>query len=100
MNDLDPALPGPTQAALETSPASEPLFDAPAEVMAQPSVPELAIPEPPTELTEPREGVWVRMGREVMTGLQTLVSAAGYATLIVTFGVQVARLDGLGMAPA
>src|SRR5712671_3521815 len=99
MNDLDPALPAPDEPALETSPASEPLFDTPAEVVAQSSVPELAIPEPPVELTEPREGVWVRMGREVMTGLQTLVSAAVYATLIVTFGVQVARVDGLSMAP-
>jgi hypothetical protein len=31
------------------------------------------------------------MGREVVTGFQTLVSAAVYATLIVTFGFQVAR---------
>src|SRR4029077_7746978 len=53
----------------------------------------------PLEPAEPRENVWVRMGREVMTGLQTLVSAAVYATLIVTFGVQVARVDGLSMAP-
>jgi len=99
MNDLDPALPDPTEAALETSAASEPLFDMPAEVVAQPPISELPISESPAELTEPREGVWVRMGREVMTGLQTLVSAAVYATLIVTFGVQVARVDGLSMAP-
>jgi len=44
-------------------------------------------------------GPWQRMGREVVAGLQTLVSAAVYATLIVTFGVQVARVDGLSMAP-
>src|SRR5204862_4498591 len=31
-------------------------------------------------------GSWTRMGRETVSGLQTLVSAAGYATLIVTFG--------------
>src|SRR5580765_3194089 len=99
MNDLDPALPDPTEAALETSAASEPLFDMPAEVVAQPPISELPIAEPAAEMTEPREGVWVRMGREVMTGLQTLVSAAVYATLIVTFGVQVARVDGLSMAP-
>jgi len=101
MNDFDPALPAPTEAALDTSPASEPLFDppAPAEVVAQPSFPELVVPESQPEPIEPREGLWVRMGREVMTGLQTLVSAAVYATLIVTFGVQVARVDGLSMAP-
>ncbi len=44
-------------------------------------------------------GPWKRMGREIVAGLQTLVSAAVYATLIVTFGVQVARVDGLSMAP-
>ena len=40
-----------------------------------------------------------RMGREILAGVQTLVSAAVYATLIVTFGFQVARVDGLSMAP-
>jgi signal peptidase I len=44
-------------------------------------------------------GPWTRMGREIISGLQTLVSAAVYATLIVTFGFQVARVDGLSMAP-
>jgi signal peptidase I len=44
-------------------------------------------------------GPWQRMGHEIMAALQTLVSAAVYATLIVTFGVQVARVDGLSMAP-
>ena len=34
-----------------------------------------------------------------MAGVKTLVSAAVYATLIVTFGFQVARVDGLSMAP-
>src|SRR5262249_40341854 len=42
---------------------------------------------------------WARMGREVASALQTLVSAAVYATIIVTFGFQVARVDGLSMAP-
>jgi signal peptidase I len=50
---------------------------------------------------EPGEtiGPWRRMGQEIVAGLQTLVSAAVYATLIVTFGFQVARVDGLSMAP-
>jgi signal peptidase I len=42
---------------------------------------------------------WTRIGREIVSGFQTLVSAAVYATLIVTFGFQVARVDGLSMAP-
>jgi signal peptidase I len=39
------------------------------------------------------------MGSEILAGVQTLISAAVYATLIVTFGFQVARVDGLSMAP-
>jgi signal peptidase I len=39
------------------------------------------------------------IGREVFAWLRTLVSAAVYATLIVTFGFQVARVEGLSMAP-
>ncbi len=52
-------------------------------------------------VAEPVEalGPWRRMGHEIVAGLQTLVSAAVYATLIVTFGFQVARVDGLSMAP-
>jgi signal peptidase I len=46
-----------------------------------------------------RNAPWVHLGQEVMAGVQTLVSAAVYATLIVTFGFQVARVDGLSMAP-
>jgi signal peptidase I len=52
-----------------------------------------------TDARAPRENLWVRMGREIASGVQTLVSAAVYATLIVTFGFQVARVDGLSMAP-
>jgi signal peptidase I len=44
-------------------------------------------------------GAWRRMGQEIVAGVQTLLSAAVYATLIVTFGFQVARVDGLSMAP-
>jgi signal peptidase I len=51
------------------------------------------------EPAAPSESAWIRVGREVMAGVKTLVSAAVYATLIVTFGFQVARVDGLSMAP-
>jgi signal peptidase I len=68
--------------------------------LAAPPAPE---PEPtPTILEPPIESgasAWIRMGHEIMAGVQTLVSAAVYATLIVTFGFQVARVDGLSMAP-
>jgi signal peptidase I len=42
---------------------------------------------------------WRRVGGELLAGAKTLLSAAVYATLIVTFGFQVARVDGLSMAP-
>ena len=42
---------------------------------------------------------WTRLGAELVAGVQTLFSAGVYATLIVTFGFQVARVDGLSMAP-
>jgi signal peptidase I len=62
------------------------------EVPAPAFVPRLP-PEPPGP------GTWERIGGDVLSGVQTLFSAAVYATLIVTFGVQVARVDGLSMAP-
>ncbi len=39
------------------------------------------------------------IGAEVIAWVKTLASAAVYATLIVTFGVQVARVEGQSMAP-
>src|SRR2546427_801734 len=101
MNDSDQALPGPpgSPRSIDISPASELLFDTHSEPVPQAPVPDLVLLQSDAEPTEPRESLWMRMGREFMTGLQTLVSAAVYATLIVTFGVQVARVDGLSMAP-
>jgi signal peptidase I len=40
-----------------------------------------------------------RLGEEVFAWFKTLASAAVYATLIVTFGFQVARVEGQSMAP-
>jgi len=53
----------------------------------------------PAAPAAPVESPWRRFGNEALAGLKTLVSAAVYATLIVTFGFQVARVDGLSMAP-
>jgi signal peptidase I len=76
----------PTLAAVDTP--SEPGIYAP-----PPALP------PDAGAQAERVGSWARMGHEIVSGLQTLVSAAVYATLIVTFGFQVARVDGLSMAP-
>ncbi len=40
-----------------------------------------------------------RMANDVLAWLKTLTSAAVYATVIVMFGCQVARVDGQSMAP-
>ena len=40
-----------------------------------------------------------RIGEEFVAWIKTLASAAVYATLIVTFGFQVARVEGQSMAP-
>ena len=68
----------------------------------EPLTPETAMVLGPRPLAAPVESWsdrWARAGLEIVSGLQTLVSAAVYATLIVTFGFQVARVDGQSMAP-
>jgi signal peptidase I len=58
-----------------------------------------ALPDPSGPVPPAEPSAWTRAGQEIVAGLKTLVSAAVYATLIVTFGFQVARVDGLSMAP-
>jgi len=74
----------------DSEPMSVPM---PLPVQEPAAAPVVAPPEAP--VADP----WARIGREIASGIQTLVSAAVYATLIVTFGFQVARVDGLSMAP-
>jgi signal peptidase I len=59
--------------------------------MATPADPRLAI--------DRRSVVAGRIADEFVAWLKTLASAAVYATLIVTFGFQVARVEGQSMAP-
>jgi signal peptidase I len=89
----------PSETLPDTSPlALEPM---PAGAVAVPatSYDAVAAPHPTPDAPVDLSLAWRRMGREIVSGLQTLVSAAVYATLIVTFGFQVARVDGLSMAP-
>jgi signal peptidase I len=74
---------------------------APLEVTEPPSPATLVLTEPDAAPPLPADldSIWVRGGREIVAAVKTLVSAAVYATLIVTFGFQVARVDGLSMAP-
>jgi len=100
----DSAIPEPF-AGTEPALAPEPVEIAPSDNAEAPALAVLATPAPVTELpqpliAEPTLGeTWRRVGTEVLSGVQTLFSAAVYATLIVTFCFQVARVDGLSMAP-
>ncbi len=113
MNDADAAAVG-----MDAHVMPEPIDEAGLAVsVAESDAPPLEVPEThtqstalpstastvPSTVTEVQEvepiSPWSRIGREILSGLQTLVSAAVYATLIVTFGFQVARVDGLSMAP-
>ena len=69
-------------------------------VMALVESPVGGIPlEAPGVLEPPRPSAWERLGEEVLTWFKTLASAAVYATLIVTFVCQVARVEGHSMSP-
>ncbi|HJZ72259.1 MAG TPA: signal peptidase I [Vicinamibacterales bacterium] len=105
---LDDARPTASQALAVVDRSSEALVaQGDQDVQRSPALPDTAVPaqvaaaEPAAmEIAgEAPIGPWQRLGREIIAGVQTLVSAAVYATLIVTFGVQVARVDGLSMAP-
>jgi signal peptidase I len=68
-----------------------------------------AAPAPvlPAEMPVPAEDAgprgwsisFARVGEELLAWFKTLLSAAVYATLIVTFGFQVARVEGQSMVP-
>jgi signal peptidase I len=64
-------------------------------------VPDERVPEPPESRFELDKGSFrlARVADEAVAWLKTLASAAVYATLIVTFVFQVARVDGQSMAP-
>ncbi len=81
-----------------------PTVDAPPVVgMVAGADPAVAAPWPPMadpRLTAPSSAMTLnRIGEETLAWLKTLASAAVYATLIVTFGFQVARVEGQSMAP-
>jgi signal peptidase I len=94
-----------------TPPPAPEEFDAPAAAQPEeaaasgellavvaPDVPVLAA-APASPLDEGRSSTAGRIADEFVSWLKTLGSAAVYATLIVTFGFQVARVDGQSMAP-
>ena len=104
-NQYDPYAPPPLPIP-ESYVAPEPAADAltaPEPLVATEPVPALADgigAQRDARLT--MDGGSLRMERvveELVAWLKTLASAAVYATLIVTFGFQVARVEGHSMAP-
>jgi len=97
--------PTPIHASPLEGPAAE--FPAIDELISRPAPVDSSVPETALVQTLPAAAVpaarwserWARAGLEIVSGLQTLLSAAVYATLIVTFGFQIARVDGQSMAP-
>jgi signal peptidase I len=64
----------------------------------QDGAPAFALTPPNVPVDQPAF-VWSRVAVELVAWFKTLASAAVYATLIVTFGFQVARVEGQSMAP-
>ena len=94
------------RAMSESAPVPDPAAPealVPAEPVAVPAI-AAALPAPPLvsePVAVPQEPAFTvgRVVDEVVAWLKTLASAAVYATLIVTFGFQVARVEGQSMAP-
>ena len=63
--------------------------------MSTPAAP--GVPAP--AVAAPAGTTWAVVREELVAWVKTLGSAAVYATLIVTFGFQVARVEGQSMAP-
>jgi signal peptidase I len=90
-----PAVSGPTHLLPELPTPTAPAVGAPSPLVD----PRLDPRGPfPTELQRP-PSAWDRFAEELITWFKTLASAAVYATLIVTFVCQVARVEGQSMAP-
>ena len=106
MDDHPTFQPAPAEGVIsEPFGRTEPVFEPEMADRAAPAATDQALVTPvlsplPAPVAEPTLGTtWQRVGAEVLSGVQTLFSAAVYATLIVTFCFQVARVDGLSMAP-
>ena len=81
-------------------PSGTPLSDAPPADMMP--VATMTLDGPVANLRVVRPGPTIglaQIGDELVAWVKTLVSAAVYAVLIVTFGFQVARVEGQSMAP-
>ena len=99
--DGDPGQPNTDAAAAGLSEAvasSAPVFELTAEPDQGFATAAVAEPEVDLRLTRPGFSL-AQVQEELVAWIKTLISAAVYAILIVTFGFQVARVEGLSMAP-
>src|SRR5204862_3945917 len=92
------------QAAQGVSASLEPSLAMAGDVLSgpAPSAPPMTVAVPVPADPEARSRTAERLALvrdELVAWFKTLASAAVYATLIVTFGFQVARVEGLSMAP-
>ncbi len=94
-------VPAPEAQAVPTAPPQAPVDPMIAVDPLLPSDPaSSAVAAPNDRLALDGTSLWLnRLGEELVAWLKTLASAAVYATLIVTFGFQVARVEGMSMAP-
>jgi signal peptidase I len=92
------ASPGDSVVAFAT-PRSEPFEALPSDpFVLQPPLPPPPLQDPNIRLTSP--GIRLaQVKEELVAWIKTLMSAAVYAVIIVTFGFQVARVEGQSMAP-
>jgi signal peptidase I len=96
-DEPEPSRPFDPSPSFDPVSAAEPLVAEPVPALAGGPV---GAPAPDGRLSI--DGRSLGMGRiveELVAWLKTLASAAVYATLIVTFGFQVARVEGQSMAP-
>jgi signal peptidase I len=92
---------------LEPTPAAADTFHAPADYTQAPGeLPHpmggstgIVMPPAPMPVPHAPSLTLAKVFEELVAWFKTLVSAAVYATLIVTFGFQVARVEGESMAP-
>jgi signal peptidase I len=71
----------------------------PPEIIAADGAAVATAPPPDSKALDGAPAWLNRVGEELVAWFKTLASAAVYATLIVTFGFQVARVEGMSMAP-
>ena len=93
-SSLEPLETGPS--AEEAGPAAAPV---PVSAFESTSAERASRPEAESPASVRHRDAWRQRREELFGGLRTLFSAAVYATLIVTFGFQIARVDGRSMAP-